>query len=231
MDKDHIVEPLRHLAVPIESLHFDPKNARKHDSKNMDAIQASLEKFGQVEPIVVQKQGMIVRAGNGRLAVAHKLGWPCMAAVVVDQTDADAAAFAIADNRTGELGEWDYEALFSVLKESSVDLTELGFSEGEMSALETEFFSASVDSIDLGIGEEKSEESSEEEEGYTPRKVPSLGHGDDTSIRRVMLYMPQEQYDELLEHFAIAEHDLGTTDHSTVVLTVLRDRYGTPEQS
>src|SRR5690242_16392705 len=34
----HIAEPLRHLAVPIETLTLDPANARKHDQRNLDAI-------------------------------------------------------------------------------------------------------------------------------------------------------------------------------------------------
>jgi len=45
----HVVEPLRKLALPIESLNLDPNNARMHDKRNLDAIKASLVTFGQRE--------------------------------------------------------------------------------------------------------------------------------------------------------------------------------------
>jgi hypothetical protein len=64
---DHIALPLRGLAVPIDALNLDPANARTHDEKNLATIMGSLARFGQRLPLVVQKQGMIVRAGNGRL--------------------------------------------------------------------------------------------------------------------------------------------------------------------
>tara|TARA_R110002051_G_scaffold58024_1_gene107034 strand:- start:6684 stop:7145 length:462 start_codon:yes stop_codon:yes gene_type:complete len=66
-----INEALEDLAIDIDSVGFDPSNARKHDAKNIEAIKASLSKFGQRSPIVVQKQGMIARAGNGRLEAVY----------------------------------------------------------------------------------------------------------------------------------------------------------------
>lgn len=56
-DLSHIAEPLRALAVPVASLNPDPANARTHDRRNLDAIKASLAKFGQRLPLVVQKAG------------------------------------------------------------------------------------------------------------------------------------------------------------------------------
>jgi DNA modification methylase len=111
----NIAEPLRKLAIAIEELHPDPANARKHNQKNLDAIKASLHAYGQRKPIVVQRQGMIVRAGNGTLDAAKALGWTHLAAVVIDEDNATASQFAIADNRTGELAEWDTETLATLL--------------------------------------------------------------------------------------------------------------------
>jgi len=113
---DYIAEPLRPLALPIDTLVPDAANARKHDEKNIEAIVRSLQRFGQRLPIVVQKQGMIVRAGNGRLEAAKRLGWKHMACVVVDEQSVDATAYAIADNRTAELATWDDETLASLLQ-------------------------------------------------------------------------------------------------------------------
>ncbi|MFY9341214.1 MAG: ParB/Srx family N-terminal domain-containing protein [Planctomycetota bacterium] len=109
--KNTIHEPLRRLAVPISSLKPDPANPRKHSEKNLAAIKASLTKFGQRKPIVVQKAGMIVRAGNGTMMAAKALGWTEIAAVIIDDDDATARQFAVADNRAAELAEWDQDIL------------------------------------------------------------------------------------------------------------------------
>ena len=126
----HIAVPLRHLAVPIAALNLDPSNARKHDEKNLSAIKGSLARFGQRLPRVVQKQGNIVRAGNGRLLAAKELGWTHIAAVVVDESEVEVTAYAFADNRTSELAEWDDEALAKFLQSLPQDIFEFtGFSD------------------------------------------------------------------------------------------------------
>lgn len=111
----HIAEDLRKLAVAVADLNPDPSNARRHGERNLDAIKASLAAFGQRKPLVVQREGMIVRAGNGTLAAAQALGWDHIAAVVIDEDSAQAVQFAIADNRTAELAEWDDETLATLL--------------------------------------------------------------------------------------------------------------------
>jgi len=132
----YIAEPLRPLALPIDQLHPDPSNARTHDERNLAAIVASLSRFGQRLPIVVQKQGMIVRAGNGRLAAAKSLGWSHMACVVVDEASVDATAYAIADNRTAELAGWDDETLAALLQSLPDDARlAAGYDDGELSEL------------------------------------------------------------------------------------------------
>lgn len=131
---DYIAEPLRPLAVPICELNADPANARRHPDRNMAAIEASLRRWGQRFPIVVQRQGMVVRAGNGRLEAARRLGWTHLAAVVVDEDSVEATAFALADNRSAELAEWDDGALAALLQSLPTDVP-TGFSEGDLEAL------------------------------------------------------------------------------------------------
>ena len=46
--------------VHLDSLHQDPANARQHGERNLDSIRASLQRFGQAEPLVVHK-------GTGRV--------------------------------------------------------------------------------------------------------------------------------------------------------------------
>ena len=137
----YIVQGLRPLAVRCDTLVPDPKNARDHDERNLDTIRASLVRFGQRQPIVVQRQGMRVRAGNGRLKVARQLGWDFIAAVVVDESDAEAAAYAIVDNRSAELASWNLENVAETLAELQIDLPsfdieDLGWNETELAGLE-----------------------------------------------------------------------------------------------
>lgn len=104
--------------IPIGDLHHDAGNARRHPEKNLRAIRDSLSQFGQRKPLVAQRQDdgtLIVRAGNGTLEAARQLGWATVAVTIVDEDNATAAGFAIADNRTGELAEWDDEALAAML--------------------------------------------------------------------------------------------------------------------
>ena len=125
-------------SVPIATLSQDPANARKHDDKNLEAIKASLRRFGQQKPIVVDSSN-VVRAGNGTLAAATALGWDSINVVQTDLQGSEATAYAIADNRTAELAEWDDSVLAASLSSlADVDetwLSDLQFSEKELAEL------------------------------------------------------------------------------------------------
>jgi site-specific DNA-methyltransferase (adenine-specific) len=116
--------------VNIDDLDLDPRNARKHDAKNLKAIADSLEQFGQRKPIVVW--GKTVVAGNGTMAAARTLGWKQISIVrVPDGWSADQVkAYALADNRSAELAAWDEQVLASQLlelQEAEFDIELLGF--------------------------------------------------------------------------------------------------------
>ena len=131
-----IVEPLKPLSIAIDSVNLDQANARAHDERNVEAIKASLDEFGQRQPVVVQKQGMVVRAGNARVMAAKALGWSEIAAIVVDEDDVAATAYAIADNRTAELATWDTDVLDRLMAELPPDMAEAtGFTDAELEAL------------------------------------------------------------------------------------------------
>lgn len=124
-------------AVALATLVLDPSNARKHATKNLEAIKGSLAKFGQQKPIVVGK-GNVVIAGNGTLEAARALGWDKIDVVRTKLEGPEAIAFAIADNRTGELAEWDSGVLSETLKSLQAmdfDLGAIGFDHVDMVAL------------------------------------------------------------------------------------------------
>jgi ParB-like chromosome segregation protein Spo0J len=81
----------------------------------MDTIKASLARFGQQTPIVVDANG-IIRKGNGTHQAAKALGWETIGIVRTSLKGAEATSYAIADNRTAELAEWDGTALAETLK-------------------------------------------------------------------------------------------------------------------
>jgi DNA modification methylase len=115
----------------IADLTPDPQNARQHDDKNLKAIEGSLKEFGQRKPIVITEDGVIV-AGNGTVEAAKRLGWTHIDVVKVpnDWTPDKIKAFAIADNRTAELANWNQEVLTSQLLELEAEgweLAEFGF--------------------------------------------------------------------------------------------------------
>ena len=124
--------------VQIETVQFDPANARRHGEKNLGAIKSSLARFGQQKPIVVDANG-VCRAGNGTLAAAKALGWKEITIVRSPLAGAEATAYAIADNRTAELAEWDEDILAQTLAALQIEDEDLavatGFDMKEIEAL------------------------------------------------------------------------------------------------
>jgi len=131
-----ILPDLHQLAIDIAELDLLPGNPRKGD---VDAVARSLEQFGQRKPIVARRADRTVIAGNHTLQAARKLGWTEIAVVWVDDDDASAKAFALADNRTAELGTYDDEALLALIEEvhqADAALLEVtGWSEEDMQEL------------------------------------------------------------------------------------------------
>ena len=153
--------------VPLSDLHLDPSNARAHGDVNMDAIRASLSRFGQAEPLVVQSGTGRVIGGNGRLAAMRQMGWTECDVVEVDLDDLQATALGIALNRTAELADWDTQVLSRLLGELK-DLESLdgvGFSEDDVDSLLAE--------LDEGLVEELEDPGTQE-----PPEQPVTQRGD-----------------------------------------------------
>ena len=137
-------------SVKIDDISQDPANVRKHDERNLSAIVASLRKFGQQKPIVVNADGIIL-AGNGTYEAAKRLGWEKIDVVRSALKGSDATGFAIADNRTAELADWDDTALAETLRalqSEDFDVEAAGFTDGEIEGL-----LESLGSFDINEGE------------------------------------------------------------------------------
>ena len=119
---------LSKLVRPVADLAVHPSNPRVG---NVDAIAESLDRFGQVHPIVVDSQDRIV-AGNHRFLAAKKLGWEVIAAVRFPGSDEEAEAFLLADNRTADLAVYEDEKLLLLLeriREADSGLVGTGYDE------------------------------------------------------------------------------------------------------
>lgn len=103
------------------------KNPRKNDGA-VNAVAASIREFGFKVPIIIDKDGIIV-AGHTRLKAAKKLGMETVPCIIADDlTEEQIQAFRLADNKTGELAEWDFDLLTAELKDlGSFDMEQFGF--------------------------------------------------------------------------------------------------------
>lgn len=105
---------LRSRLAPVESLTLHPENPREG---KVEEIAASLRRFGQTKPILVDA-GNVVIAGNHSLLAALSLGWDHIAVVRNDfKNEDEARAYLLADNRLGDLGTFDQAELQLLVSE------------------------------------------------------------------------------------------------------------------
>ncbi len=128
---------MKSRSVPVDSIHLDPANARRHPERNVAAIKASLARFGQVTPLVVDLDN-VVRKGNGTLLAARELGWAKVDVVDAPKGAVEATAYSVADNRSSDLGENDDAALAAILRAlqaEGIPLEDVGYADAEFDAL------------------------------------------------------------------------------------------------
>ena len=102
-------------------------NAKKHDSTQIANVAESIKQFGFVQPIVIDRDGVIV-IGHCRALAAEKLGMkevPCVC--VADLTPEQVNALRIVDNKSNE-SPWDFDILPDEL--ADIDLSGFDFDFG-----------------------------------------------------------------------------------------------------
>ena len=109
-------------------------NNPRHNENAVAAVAASLDKFGWKQPIVIDAAGIIV-CGHTRAKAAAKLGLATVPCVIADDlTEDEIRAYRLADNKTAELAEWDFDKLdmeLEQLAEIDFDMTAFGFDDFE----------------------------------------------------------------------------------------------------
>ena len=103
------------------------KNAKKHDNRQINNVAESIKQYGFVQPIVIDRDGVIV-IGHCRALAAKKLGMKEVPCVCVDDlTPEQVNALRIVDNKSNE-SEWDLDILPDELAE--LDLSNFDFDFG-----------------------------------------------------------------------------------------------------
>lgn len=109
------------------------KNNPRVNHEAVEYVANSIKEFGFKVPIVVDKENVVV-TGHTRLLAVKKLGIKKVPIVVADDlTNDQVKAFRLADNKVGELAEWDFNALALELSEIDIDMELLGFESDEIS--------------------------------------------------------------------------------------------------
>ena len=183
---------LRVKYVPIGDVRPYEDNPRRNDGA-VQAVANSLREFGWKQPIVVDADGTIV-VGHTRYKAAQALGMDEVPVVVAsDLTPEQCAAYRLADNRVGELAEWDSELLAQELDGlADLDMSAFGFTERDMERVA----GGGVDFSNLdAMSGEGDDEYDEFVEKFKPKKTT-----DDC-------YTPPEVY-EVIKGWACAEYGI-----------------------
>ena len=126
-------------------------NPRTNDNA-VDKVAASIKEFGFKNPIIIDKDNVIV-AGHTRLLASRKLGLKEVPVIQVqDLTEQQIKAFRIADNKTSEFAEWDLELLAIELEDIGDLFT--GFELDELDNLFPEDNEATEDDFEIEVPEE-----------------------------------------------------------------------------
>lgn len=228
-----IHDSLLPLAITIADLTPDPDNARRHTDRNLDSIAASLRAYGQRKPIVVQRQGMVVRAGNGTLDAARRLGWDQIAAVVIDETDITATAYALADNRTAELAVWDEPQLAKLLGQVSegwdeYDPMAVGFEEAEVIRLLAKFGHLADSTLpDIDPFGQPEEVGSTADGGKTGKSASGSNADANDKLQTVHLYFDPAVHAQFLNAVRTLAGRYGTNNVTDTVMRALNEATAT----
>ena len=114
------------------------KNNPRRSVKTIAKIVTSIKEFGFKQPLVLDKEGVII-VGHSRYLAAKELGLETVPCVIAKElTPQQIRAYRIADNRIAQDGEWDTDLLaieLSEINNSDFDFTKTGFTQAELESL------------------------------------------------------------------------------------------------
>jgi ParB-like chromosome segregation protein Spo0J len=213
---------LQEQLAETDKLSTHPSNPRKGD---VAGIATSLNRFGQVRPIVVTPDGVIVAGNHTYRAAKEILEWDRIAVTVFTGNEEEAAAYLLADNRWSDIGEYDD----SILAELLADMADRGVLEGtgytadavdEMLAQLDKLATAAAEDFQGGYAETP-EEMERRRQGYEQNRQDLL------PMREVQLVMTGDQhklFGEQVRALAVRYGTSGTTD---TIMEAVKREWGT----
>jgi ParB-like chromosome segregation protein Spo0J len=222
-----IAKDLKPLIQPISKLKPAKHNPRKGD---VESIKKSYERFGQRKPIVANRATGEIIAGNHQFLAAKELGWTELAVVFVDDDPETAIAYGVADNRIGQLGEWDIEELVFALDEIGLEsMDTVGFKESDledfralldeqqMTAPAIAIQDGGLRSADGGTTPIDSDTKVKKEATYQE----FLERYANRAVRAIILYYSNDDYATMVENLKQAANKLGTKDNAETVQALI----------
>lgn len=110
----------------------------RHNLAAIESVMGSIKRFGFGAPIVARQEDRMVIAGHTRLEAAKRLGLDRVPVRYLDLDPADAKMLALADNKIGEIAEWDEAALERIIDDLALsveDMDDLGWSASDLEGI------------------------------------------------------------------------------------------------
>ena len=111
------------IELSIENIKPYPKNAKQHKDSQIKKIANSIKEFGFNQPIVIDKEKIIV-VGHGRYFAAQSLSMETVPTITVDLDEERAKSYRLADNKLNE-SEWEMDIVIEELKGLSLEMIDL----------------------------------------------------------------------------------------------------------
>lgn len=226
----HITPDLRPLAIPVGLLTKLPGNYHQGDA---GVVNASITKFTQRKPIVVNRTSGHIEAGNTTFEATASGGFEWVAGVLVEDDHITEKAYAIIDNRAQELG-WNDPALLSqmlldIREDDDALFAFTGYDGDDLDDLLREVGSlGDVLSPDDPDAWSKNRSGTDTSEFGTVR--PGLNAGERreayeaASVRSLVLSYDMGQYVWLTEHLAHLRREFGVDNNADAILELVSDR-------
>lgn len=184
--------------MSIELIRPYPQNAKKHPQKQIDALVANIKEFGWRQPIVVDKDGIII-IGHARYEAAKQMEAGSVPVWRADELPPEkVASLRIADNRLGEMGKWDLDLLHSELNLMTPEMKKLaGFADLKLDdAQEPEF-----------------DENTQDEKLNTFLT---------NTVKQIVLYFKDDAYETTVIKLDKLQEEMGVDNNTDVFLNLMK---------
>lgn len=177
----------------------------RHNQSAIQSVADSIKRFGFASPIIAREADKMIIAGHTRLEAAKSLGLDRVPVRYLDLDPADAKMLALADNKVGEIADWDDTKLKSVLaelREQEYDISGLGWNGDEIESILD-------DVLDY---DDYDDVSSDDEEGAVS-----------ADLRQVVMWFTPEEHEVFLSCIQSLSSRLGTENQTQTVLEALKN--------